>query len=142
MRTLLTSAPPQLRSIIYEVLKANIRFAAWPLDRYIASAGEMAEREQLPVMDALGNLHPFTPATDAGSIARHAELAIATAIAERTLTLTCGKCLRQESFVGTPAQTPADVVIRARRAGWIHDYTVDPPREICPKCPTSLRQNA
>ena len=139
LETKLTSAPPQLRTLIYETLKPNLKFKPWPLDRYVASAGRMAEREQLPVMDASGMLHEFQPARDARTVKMDVEDILTAALAKRTLVLTCAKCTRQQTFFGVGDETPVAVVLKARRAGWIYDYKADPPVEICPACPTSLR---
>lgn len=130
LETKLTSAPPSLRTIIYEIVKPCLKFKAHPLDKYVARAGEMAEREQLPILDAQGNLHDF----------RVAEKAIAAELATLELTLVCSKCTKAEKFFAVGRETNVDVVVKARAAGWIYDYTVKPEVEICPDCPTSLRK--
>jgi hypothetical protein len=135
----LTSAPPSLRTIIYNTVKPYLRFKAWPLDKYVASAGQMAERQQLPVMDIQGMLHPFKPAADVRSVEKHAEEVIASSLAARTLTLTCSKCTRKGYFYAVGQETPAAVMIKARQGGWVYDPAQDV--DICPDCPTSLRRN-
>ena len=141
LETLLTTAPPQLRQVIYNTLKPELKFIPKPLDVYVATAGQMAEREQLPTMDAEGKLHEFKPASDASSLVIDAENAIASALAKRTLTLVCSKCTHEEKFHAVGEETNVDVILKARRIGWIYDYTVRPAVEICPACPTSLREN-
>ena len=136
----LSSAPPNLRGVIYETCVPHLPFKAWPLDRYVSSAGNRAEREQLPTVGADGKFHPFRAATDVNSLNRLAEDALAASLSKRTLIMTCSKCTREQSFLSLEKETPLDVIIRAREVGWVYDYTADPPVEICPSCPTSLRQ--
>jgi hypothetical protein len=136
----LTSAPPGLRGVIYETVVPHLKFKAWPLDRYVASAGCRAEQQQLPTVGADGKLHEFRAATDVTSLEKLATDVLAETLAKRTLILVCAKCTRQQSFLGLETETPADVVIRAREAGWVYDYIARPPVEICPSCPTPLRQ--
>jgi len=135
LETKITSAPPHLRMIIYEIVRPHLTFEAWPLDKYIISAKQMAEREKLPTMDEAGRLWEFQPPQDV----KTAEKAIAAALAVRTLTLTCGKCTVQEQFHAIGNESNVDVILKARAIGWIYDYKADPQREICPKCPTELR---
>lgn len=129
--TKLTSAPPSLRTIIYEACKPFLKFPAWPLDRYVSSAGRMAERERLPTMDEKGNLHEF----------KSMELGIAKELATKALTLVCHKCTREDKFYAVGTETNVDVVMKARTDGWIYNYMADPPHEICPFCETSLRDS-
>lgn len=140
LETKLTSAPPELRSVIYNTVKPYLRFKAKPLDTYVASAGVMAEQKQLPTLDVHGMLHPFKPAADLRSVEKHAEEVIASALAERTLTLTCSKCTRNGLFYAVGDETPVAVIMKARKDGWVYDPKNDV--DICPDCPTSLRQNA
>lgn len=127
--TKLTSAPPHLREIIYEACRPFLTFKPRALDRYIASAKMMAERERLPTLDEHGNLREFEAV----------DVMLTKAVATKTLTLTCGKCTKQAEFHGVGQETNVDVVLKARAEGWIYDRTTDPPREICPDCPTELR---
>lgn len=131
--SLLSEADPEWRKEMYEALAPNLRFQAKPLDVYIAGAKQMAEREQLPVLDVNGNLQPFKPAQDVQT----AQKAIAAALAEKTLTLKCAKCTTEEQFHQIGEETAVDVRKKALKAGWILV-----PEEICPHCPTSLRPNA
>lgn len=140
--TILTSCTAEERQELYDAVVPNLSFTAKPLDKYVASAGQMAEREQLPVVLPDGRLGPFKPARDVSSVAKDAENAIAQALAERILIVVCSKCTREDKFYGVGRETNVDVVLKARRAGWIYDYTVRPAVEICPACPTSLRENA
>lgn len=140
--TVLTSCDPEERQMLYDSCRAHLKFAAKPLDVYVASAGRMAEAMQLPVIDAEGKLHEFAPAQDVSSVEKSAQDSLSAEMARRTLVLVCSKCTRQEKFVGIGEETPLDVILKARKAGWVYDYIANPAREICPKCPTSLRPNA
>lgn len=142
LSTLLTTAPLHLRQTIYETLRPNLHFKALPLDRYIAQAGARAEREQWPILEENGQLREFRPTQDLSSLERQAQAALGKELAEQILTMTCSKCTFQQSFHKIGQETSVDVILKARRAGWIYDYLADPPREICPTCPTSLRANA
>lgn len=133
LRTLLTSCKPEERHNFYEALRPNLSFIPKPLDVYIAEAGQMAEREKLPQVDAEGKLHEFSPAQDIAS----AEKAIANAIAEKILTLICSKCLTEEQFPQVGMETAVDVRVKALKAGWILV-----PDVICPRCPSLWRPNA
>ena len=140
LERVLTDCSGEERQMIYDTIVPHLRFTAKPLDVYVANVGQRAEREQWPVM-LEGQLREFRPATDVSSIEKEAEKLIAADLAKRTLTMTCSKCLKQEKFHQIGAETNVDVIIKARQAGWIHDYLSNPAREICPKCPSSLRTN-
>jgi hypothetical protein len=137
--TLITEAPPELRQELYDSLRPHLRFAAKPLDVYIADAQQRAERERLPVLGEDGLLHEFSPARDVSTTVKDAQEAIDRAAAKRVLTLVCAKCTREQSFYQMDGETAVDTIIKGRKAGWIYDYKADPPVEICPDCPTSLR---
>ena len=133
---LLTAAEPDFRPDFYEAVRPHLPFRAWPLDAYLASAARRAEREKLPTVDENGKLQHFHKT----ELILDAERAIANALSERALTVTCRKCGVSETFPAVGEETPAAVIIKARRAGWIYDYLAAEPCEICPKCPTSLRK--
>jgi hypothetical protein len=137
---LLTEAPPADRQDLYDALIPHLQFTPKPLDVYVANAGQRAEREQWPVLGPDGMLMPFKPAADVSSLEKDVQEMIAAAMAQRRLMLTCSKCLREETFHAVGEETRVAVVIRARKKGWVYDYASNPPREICPKCPTSMRQ--
>lgn len=139
---LLTETDGADRQELYDSVVPHLRFSAKPLDVYISDAKHRAERERWPTLGADGQLHPFKPAADVKSIEKAAEDAIVADLAARTLTLVCSKCTRIGTFVGIEGETPVQVVMKAREAGWIYDYLSTPTREICPKCPSSLRPNA
>lgn len=122
LETKLTSAPPHLREIIYEAVRPFLKFKARPLDRYVISAKQMAERERLPTIDEKGDLHEF----------RAIEVGLAAAVATQTLTLTCHKCTRQDKFFAHGNETNVDVVMKARRDGWVYDPLSE--HETCPTC--------
>jgi hypothetical protein len=129
LETKLTSAPPHLREIIYEAVRPFLKFKAKPMDKYIVSAKQMAERERLPTMDEKGNLHEF----------QAVEVLVAKEVATKTLTLTCHVCHKTEQFFAFGRDTNVDVVMKARVRGWIYNYKAEKPHEICPECPTELR---
>lgn len=140
LETLLTSCNGEERQIMYDSIVPHLHFKAKPLDRYIASAGHRAEREQWPILENC-QLKEFRSAQDVATIEYEAQKALAKELSEQKLVLTCGKCTFQETFYKVGEETNGDVVLKARRAGWIYDYRADPPKEICRKCPTSLRRN-
>jgi len=130
LETKLTSAPPHLRTIIYEAVKPFLKFKAKPLDKYVVSAKQMAERERLPTMDENGNLHEF----------RSIEVGLAADVATKTLTLICSKCTREDKYYAIGKETNVDVIMKARLDGWVHDFRQMPAVEVCPDCPISLRK--
>jgi hypothetical protein len=122
-RSLLVSCQPEIRKDMYEALAPKLRFEAWPLDRYIAKAGEIAEREQLMSWDPEKQQLSAFKIPEVG-LKKRAELAIA----HRTVTMTCARCTKEESFGGA---TRVACIKSARDAGWVyHDE-----REYCPGCP-------
>lgn len=133
LETILTSCPPEDRHDLYESIRPHLKFFAWPLDRYVASAGQRAEREQWHVMGEDGKLQEFKPAHDVAT----AQKMLAAQLAARTLTLTCAKCTKEEKFHQIGEETAVAVRMKALQAGWILV-----PEVICPKCPSSLRPNA
>jgi len=136
LETFLTSIESAAdRQEVYDSIRPHLRFQAKPLDVYVASAGQMAEREQLPILGEDGRLHAFKPASDVRS---QAQETLDRYMAEKSLTLTCYKCLFEESFYALNDETKVDVTIRARKAGWVYDIAKD--KEICPKCP-AVRPN-
>lgn len=56
---LLAACAPSERRIMYEALSPYLRFRPYPLDMYIAAAGQKAEREQQPTIDEDGKFHAF-----------------------------------------------------------------------------------
>lgn len=136
---LLTEVDGEIRQELYESLRPHLKFEAKPLDWYVSQAGQRAEREQWPTLGENGHLQAFKPAADVSSTIKDAENAIARSLAERTLTLVCGKCTRTGIFYAVGEETNVDVILKARRDGWIYDFKHEPPREICPECPTALR---
>lgn len=133
LETILTSCAPEDRNDLYDSIQPHLKFFAWPLDRYVASAGQRAEREQWHVMGEDGKLQEFKPAHDVAT----AQKMLAAQLAERTLTLTCTKCAIEEKFHQIGLETAVDVRMKALKAGWILV-----PKVVCPDCPTSMRPNA
>ncbi len=130
LQTILTTCDPADRRDFYEALRPHLPFIAKPLDVYIAEAGQMADREKLPVLDENGNLLEFRPTQDI----RSAEKAVARALASKILTLTCSKCLAEEEFPQIGLETAVAVRIKALKAGWVLV-----PEVVCPACVRSLR---
>lgn len=141
LEQLLTKTEPEERQDLYDSIVPHLRFKAWELDKYVASAGSRAEREQWPVMGTDGRLYEFRPATDVKTIEKVAEKAIADELAARMLTVTCYKCLKSQTFTGTDKETPAMIIKKARLKGWFYDLGQEFPQEICPDCMV-LRNNA
>lgn len=132
LETLLTSCSAEERQVLYDGVRAHLKFVPLTLDQYVSRAQNMAEREQLPIMRENGELSAFRPGEYESE-----EYAIAKAIATRTLTLTCSKCTKQEDFLGMAGETKVAIIMKARRVGWIYNPATE--KEICPKCPTELR---
>jgi hypothetical protein len=128
---LITEAEPEMRQEFYDSVRPHLKFRAKPLDVYISDAKQMAEREQLPIL-ADGKLLPFKPARDVASSVKDAEQAIARGLAERTLRLTCSKCLVEGIFYQVGAETKVGVMMKVRRAGWVYDPVNE--TETCPQC--------
>jgi hypothetical protein len=122
-RSLLNKVEPQMRHVAYETMRPLLNFVPKPLEVYLAEMGEIAEREQLPIVDpsAPGGMRPFVPASIGDK---------QTVFDPGHLTLTCAKCTVQQEFQG---ETFVAAVIAAREAGWVHDK--ERGTEICPKCP-------
>lgn len=139
LESILSGVDGERRQQMYDSIRPHLRFEAKPLDAYVAAMGRRAEAEQLPVQGPDGKLREFSPARDIASIERAAERAIARELEKRSLTLVCAKCSRQQSFSAVGEETHVDVVLKARKIGWVYDYLAEPPVEICPACPTSLR---
>lgn len=128
---MLTSMEAADRVDFLESVRPHLKFRAKPLDVYVSAMGQRAEREQWPTQGPDGKLKAFKPAVDVAT----AEKAIANALAERHLTLTCSKCLTFDSFPMIGLETAVDVRRKALAAGWtLH------PQEICPTCPSSRPQ--
>jgi hypothetical protein len=133
LRSLLARCEPENRSAMYDSLKSYLRFTPKPLDVYIAESAERAAKQNLPTIDAVGNVNfnePLTP--ELGPDVAAAQAAVNDSIAKHVLTVTCRSCTKQEAFTG---DTKYDAIVNARLARWVY-YEVDgQPREICPNCP-------
>jgi len=133
---ILSGIDPAERHDFYEAVAPHLRFKAKPLDVYVSDAGQRAERDQLPTMGPDGAVREFRPGCDVATLNRAAEDAIAKALAERTLTLTCKRCPRQESFPAIGRETKVDAILKARKAGWVYHFKAKVPYETCPDCST------
>ena len=129
---LIAEADPKIRQEFYDSVQPHLKFRAKPLDVYVADAQQKAEREKLPLIGENGQLLPFRPARDVATGIKDAEEAIARGLAERRLTLTCSKCLAEETFYKVGDETQVGVMIKVRRAGWVYDPERE--TETCPKC--------
>jgi len=136
-RALLARCYPEYRWAMYESLRPHLRFEAKPLDVYISEAAQEAERRQLPMVDADGQLHPYTPPQAGDQQKRDIEIAQAATDAARArkhLILSCRKCTREETFSGL---TKTDCWGQARQAGWQLISDGQGGYEVCPECPKS-----
>lgn len=125
---------PRERRAMYESLKPWLGFPAKPLDVYIAEAGQLAERKQLPTVDAAGNLQPFHPPQFGTAAIAEAVVDQASAKnVEFVLKLNCRSCTKTEELVSPSKWACID---EARNLGWVH-YKKDDGTSvtICPECP-------
>jgi hypothetical protein len=143
LRSLLARCEPENRSSMYDSLKPYLRFTPRSLDVYIAESKERAERQQLPTVDADGNVNfnskltptidqevaAITPTLDQEATAI-VQRVVGDAVAKWTLEVTCRKCTKFATFSGI---RKADAVDAARDAGWAYDSWRDG-SEICPDC--------
>lgn len=60
-RSLLIRCEPKERAAMFDALKPHLLFSPKPLDVYIAEAAIMAERKQLPAMNADGTFKEYRP---------------------------------------------------------------------------------
>jgi hypothetical protein len=142
-RSLLVRCEPENRSAMYNSLTPYLRFAAKPLDVYIAESKERAANQNLPTIDEKGNINfnsKPTPTIDQEVAAIAPDLdqdttaivqrIVGDAVAKWTLEVTCRKCTKFATFTGI---RKADAVDAARDAGWAYDSWRDG-SEICPDC--------
>lgn len=127
LEQLLTSCSGEERAMLYESVRPHLKFIAKPLDVYISHVAHKAEREQWPVMID-GKMTEFRSAQDVAT----ANKGIADAVKQKTLTLVCGRCTQREEFPQIGKETAVDVVIKARKLGWVYNVTTH--TETCPKC--------
>lgn len=121
----LVACVPEKRTAMYEAMRPYLRFTAQPLDVYMARAKEMAaQKEQARERNTVESI-----------IEREAS--------KKTLTLSCGKCMKEETFycVNTTTAARADAVMEARKKGWVlqpkrsEGGILEGQMEVCPKCP-------
>ena len=129
--SIIMAASGDTRQALYDAVRPYLRFRPKPLDVYVAEAGRKAEAERLPTIED-GKLVAFKPAQDVGSADR-VRAAMAEEMRKKTLVLKCN-CGREESFHRAWDENSNDVILRARRAGWVCDFKSEVPREICPEC--------
>lgn len=128
----LSTAPPHLRPIIYEVVAPRLFFKARPLEWYETQMRIHAAN--LPVWNGNTGSVMEPPVVCDNATFRRANELLAASIAKRTLHLVCAKCLREQDFPAIDNEYQSATIKRARRAGWVYDYKADPVREICPEC--------
>lgn len=110
-RRMLVKVEPDKRRSCYETMKHLVPFKVKPLDAYLIQAGEIAEREQQPTIDAEGRLQEFKVPEVGNKLIDAANKALGTG----TATLTCQQCTVQEKFTG---ETKVAAHIKAVDAGW------------------------
>jgi len=103
---LLRACEPGLRRDMYEAMRPHLRFAAWPLDQYVATAKEEAQAKELPTIDQNGDLHPYSMPV------------IEVELEPFELHVLCSFCDREGFFHG---DREADSVHELRNAGWSWD---------------------
>lgn len=121
----LAACVPEKRTAMYESMRPYLRFTAQPLDVYMARAKEMAAQKE--------------QARERNTV----EAIIEREAGKKSLTLTCGKCLAEETFyaVNTSHEARADAVMAARKKGWVlqqkrsDEGILEGQMEVCPKCP-------
>lgn len=118
-RSQLMSVTPDKRHLAYTQLRPHLRFTAKLLNVYEAEMKEIAEKQQWPTMKQ-GDVYP-TPfkKPDVETLTTTANVALADEFTppekEKSLTLTCCKCLKEEQFWSF-SRLLADV--KASIAGW------------------------
>lgn len=142
LMSLLSRCEPEMRVSMYNSLTPYVRFKAKPLDVYLSAAADLAQRQQLPTIDAEGNIKeaaaPYDTAKyDPDELQRRKDTAIAQevvsgAFSKFHLAMKCRSCTKEEVFDG---ETKAEAVFFARRAGWVYYEHEGASREICPDCP-------
>ena len=125
-KQILNRVSPELCRDCYDALTPHLRFKARPLDVYLSELGAEAEAQQLPTVDEDGKFHAYNTA-DIRTVQRVVE----ESISSWHLTLTCKRCLKEETFHGGRR---ADVIFKAREAGWTYE-SANGGRETCPSCP-------
>src|SRR5215472_15284644 len=103
LRSLLARCEPENRSAMYDSLRPYLRFTPKPLDVYIAESAERAARQDLPTIDAAGNVNfRPTPTYKLGSDLVAAQVAENEAFAKHTLTVTAVPARSMRHSPGTP----------------------------------------
>lgn len=134
-RSLLNSCPVENRRDMYCDMVPYLRFKPKELDVYLSETGDLADRKQLPIITADGGLRPHPGAPDVMSLEYIANRAILEDRAKERLRLVCGKCTREEVFIG---ERKADAISDARFAGWAYDSAAN--FERCPRCMAGSRE--
>lgn len=166
LRSLIGRCPPEDRVAMYESLKPSLRFAAWPLDVYVARTADLADRKNLPTLKPDGDFQFQSDARATGLCVCEAIVsirydddmtpicktcgrpvadpdqavaqdAVNWALAKEQLTVTCMKCTKVAYFAG---DTRAEAIWRARNDGWSIWEHEGQKREVCPDCPVGGRK--
>src|SRR5215471_6159516 len=115
-RSLLVRCEPENRSAMYDSLRSYLKFTPKPLDVYIAESKARAEQQDLPTIDQNGNVNfspSLTPTIEQEvaaisqeldpaqkQVADIAQKAVVDALAKWSLTVTCRKCTKADTFSG------------------------------------------
>lgn len=121
---LLGECEPDQRREMYNALLPHLKFAPWPLDKYVSAIAA-------PTAEAESRENPIEIGSKKVNIGGKEYAVVPEAEAEWCfLTLRCYKCTREEEFGGFTLVAAMQV---ARNAGWVRDIAEQ--KEICPKCP-------
>jgi hypothetical protein len=122
LRSLLARCEPENRSDMYNSLAPYLRFKAKPLDVYITESAERAE-QQLPTIDADGKINfnsKPTPTIDQEvaaiaqedkEVAAIVQRIVGDTVANWSLTVTCRKCTKTETFSGIRKADAASMLL-------------------------------
>ncbi len=135
-RRLLTTVEPDKRKACYDALRGKLWFEPKPLDVYLAEAGEIAERRQLPSYNpATAEVTEYKPAeVGKRKLAAKIEETLARTVIEDEaktkrgrLTVHCRKCLAETT-----------VFCDNRQEGYMAlaalDWKLEGDKAVCPDC--------
>jgi hypothetical protein len=120
-RQILMAVVPEERTNCYETMRPHLRFEAWPLDRYVAKAAELAANKELDkaAIDILAEQALARNQRDIDTLG--------------VLALVCTRCTTEDTFKGATLHVALKA---AAKAGWgkAFDYRNKKTLTYCPKC--------